>query len=611
MIYNWVPPTAPALAAASIFPTIVGHPMSFRGTIILCLASALPFISSMPSLANPALEGYANHAALTERVQKLDASEVARVTSLGKTLEERDIWLITLGTGEVDTKPAILIVGNVVAEHVVGAEVALRMAEQLVAQAADNEQIKSLLTKQTIYILPSPTPDATEKSFVKPYAAPQGNLRKTDDDRDGTSGEDPTEDLNEDGWITMLRIEDVRGEYIPHPDDERVMIKAEVAKQERGRYRLLTEGIDNDHDDAFNEDGAGGVDFNRNFTFDYPTFQPHAGPHQVSEQETRAIADFCFGHPNIAIVWAMTPEDNFLQPWKADAGKEKVRIKSTIFTSDATYHEVLAELYKKIVEPKDAPESKPTPGSFLQWSYFHYGRMAWGTRLWWVPKIEAPPADEAAKEETKEDAKPDDEKPAEAKKPSDEKRSADDIRALRYFAAKDIDGFVPWTPIEHPDFPGQKVEVGGFKPFYRLNPPAAELDGFVEKQLTFLTQAAAKWPQLSVTNVKTESLGGGVVRLSLTVVNEGFLPTMTEMGEVGQQMYPLWLEWTVPEKTVWIQGFPRTRLKRLAGAGGTSELTWLVRLPEAAGEAELKFRVGAPSVHAVEATVPVPAATSK
>ncbi len=591
--------------------------MSSLRLTMACVCVTLGCLVS-PLLANPALEGYANHAALTERVQKLGDSDFAKVRSLGKTLGERDIWLITLGGGDVDQnhakKPAILIVGNVVAEHVVGAEVALRIAEQLVARAAQDEKIQSLLAGHTLYIIPSPTPDATEKCFLPPFRAPQGNNRPTDDDRDGTSGEDPTEDLNQDGWITMLRVEDVAGEYIPLPADERVMVKAEVARQERGRYRLLTEGIDNDHDDAWNEDGSGGVDFNKSFTFDYPTFAPHAGPHQVSEIETRAVADFCFDHPNIAAVWVMTPEDNLLHPWKADAGKEKAKIKTTIFTNDVMYQDVIAELYRNITKPKDAPETKPTGGSFGQWAYFHYGRWPWNTRLWWVPKVEAKEKEKEKEKEPEDGAddatQPGDEKLAEKKpeeKQPDDNRGADERNALRYFAANNIDGFVPWTPIEHPDFPGQKVEVGGFKPFFRLNPPAAELDGIVEKQLDFLTQAAAKWPRLSVDKLKAEALGGGVVRLSLTVVNDGFLPTMSEMGEVNDQMYPLWLEWTVPEKTVWLQGVARTRLNRIAGQGGTSEQTWLIRLPEPP-PAELKFRVGAPSVPAVEGAVAIPAA---
>ena len=55
------------------------------------------------------------------------------------------------------------------------------------------------------------------------------------------------------------------------------MIDAEAKNNEVGHYRILSEGIDNDHDEAFNEDGPGGVSPNRNFTFRYPVFAPARG----------------------------------------------------------------------------------------------------------------------------------------------------------------------------------------------------------------------------------------------------------------------------------------------------------------------------------------------
>ena len=87
-----------------------------------------------------------------------------------------------------------------------------------------------------------------------------------------------------------MRVHDPTGKYMAHPQDPRILIEAEADKNEQGRFRILTEGIDNDKDGKFNEDGPGGVDFNRNFTFEYPYFQAGAGPSQVSETETRAVA---------------------------------------------------------------------------------------------------------------------------------------------------------------------------------------------------------------------------------------------------------------------------------------------------------------------------------
>jgi hypothetical protein len=244
----------------------------------------------------------------------------------------------------------------------------------------------------------------------------------------------------------------------------------------------------------------------------------------------------------------------------------------------------VANLYQKTRDAKGQPASTPGAGSFSEWVYFHYGRQSLATRVWWPPPFEA--------------------MPPEGEKKSDEKRGAEELNALRYFAAQKIAGFVDWAPIEHPDFPDQKVEVGGFKPFYRTHPPVAELDAVAKKMVDFLLQAESLAPRIVLDKLRAESLGGGVVRLSATVRNEGYLPTMLEMGNVNRQMYPLWIAWDAPEKTTWLQGAARSRLPQLAGQGNEVERTWLVRLPEPLPK-ELNVRVHAPAVGEAEATVEV------
>jgi murein tripeptide amidase MpaA len=200
------------------------------------------FISAAPAWANPALDGYANYVALTEQVRKLDESDLVELRSLGKSLDGRDIWLIVVGTGEADKKPAIVVVGSVQPAHIVGSELALRAAQKLVAKAGTDEPTKKLLEQRTFYFVARPDPDGTEKCFRGPFREPAGNARKTDDDRDFSFGEDGPDDLNGDGWITQMRIEDETGKLIPHPGEPRILIPADSKKDERGKYRVLTEG---------------------------------------------------------------------------------------------------------------------------------------------------------------------------------------------------------------------------------------------------------------------------------------------------------------------------------------------------------------------------------
>ena len=80
-------------------------------------------------------------------------------------------------------------------------------------------------------------------------------------------------------------------------------------KGQKGAFRLYSEGIDNDKDGKFNEDGPGGVNFNRNLTYNYEEFGPNAGLHPVSEPESKALLDFLYYHFNIYATIAFGPQD--------------------------------------------------------------------------------------------------------------------------------------------------------------------------------------------------------------------------------------------------------------------------------------------------------------
>lgn len=569
---------------------------------MLALAATLSltlFHLTLPAFAqdaNPALADYLNHEQFSAAVKKLETADFAQVKSLGKSAGGRDVWLMTIASGKPESKPALAIVGNVQGSLLSGGEVALRIAQQLV-EKRDDEAVKNLLERVTLYIIPRPDPDGSEKCFVPPFRVPAGNNRKTDDDRDFAFGEDPPNDLNGDGFITQMRIEDPAGTMIAHPDDDRILITADSKKNERGKYRVLTEGVDDDGDEQWNEDAGDGVAFDRNFTFNYRPFVANTGPNAVSEPECRALADFLFDHTNIAVVYTFTLDDNLFHPWKPNQQTERERIRKNILTSDATVTDFLGDAYKKMHGGSEAPSPPDNPhGAFSRWSYFHYGRWSLNARPWWAPKTEAKKDEPKEGDDTKEGEK------KEAKKPSGEKRGADQLNLLRWLAANDIDGFVAWKEIKHPDFPDRKVEVGGFKPLIDLNPPAKELGGLAEKQLKFLLTVPDYLPSLELREAKAVALGGGVVRVSVTAANVGYLPTLSEMGGVNGIPYPLQIELNLPEDAVLLQGSRRSELGRLAGLTGKTEKTWLVRFP---GEvpAELNLRVWAPAVGEATTTI--------
>jgi len=578
------------------------------GVGVILLASAASGGTGIMPVARgqPAVEGYNDYAAYQAALKSIAASRFATLRSLARTRAGREVFLLSIATGKPDDKPALLIVGNVHPPYLLASELAVRLARQAVDQAESDPDVRKLLDRVTLYVIPRPSPDASEAFFRKPYHERALNERPIDDDADGQVDEDGPDDLNGDGLITVMRVEDTGGPYLPHPDDDRILIKADPKKNESGRYAVYVEGRDNDLDGEQGEDPSGGTAFNRNFTFNYPYFASGAGPHQVSEAESRAVADFAFSHPNIVAVLTFTPEDNLMKVWKTDADAEKSRIKTTLLSADAPYVERVAKMYREIHSGKHAPEPPAGEGSFSDWAYFHYGRWSFACRGWWIPKVEPGEEEEEAGEdgeekEADEEEQPGDEGEAKEKteeddeEPSGDRRGADEINALAWFDENGIDGFVDWQPIEHPDFPDRKVEVGGFKPFLRDNPPASQIEPLAEKHWKFARQLVEMFPRLTIPKVKAEPLGSGVWRVTADVVNEGRLPTVSQMGRITREHHRLQMEISLPRGVSLVTGHNRVDIGVLAAEGGRAEKTWLVQAP-AEKPVSLRIRVWSPSV---------------
>ncbi len=543
-----------------------------------------------------AIEGYANFDTLRIQLEQVARSPWAKLSALGRTREGREVFLLTIGKGKVDQRPGILVLGGLDATQLFGSELAVRVARRLVERAETDKETARLLERVTFYVIPRASPDACEFFFIPPFEERTTNTRPTDLDNDGRVDEDPPSDLSGDGWITAMRVEEPGGRYMEHPDDPRVMIPAEPHKGERGRWSLHVEGIDEDGDGQLNEDPIGGVAFDRNFTFRYPYFAPDAGPFQVSEPETQAVADFAFERRNIALVFTFTAQDNLFDPPQGKPSEAQGKIKAELLADDAPHLARMAELYRELHGGTDAPPSPEGNGSVSDWAYFHYGRWSLGARAWWMPPVEETGEGEGSEGAPKESAA--------ANRSGDggeERRGREELRALAWFAREGIDGFVPWQPIEHPDFPGKRVEVGGFKPYRRTNPPLAELDGLEDVHADFLAQVAGMLPKLRLAEVESEPLGGGVWRVRATVVNKGALPTFPKMGEISRQTQPVQIALDLPEGASLVTGYPRRRLPTLAPGGHASE-TWLVQLAPGAGR-KLRLRVWAPAVGSAKKTV--------
>ena len=482
-------------------------------------------------------------------------STVAKLQSIGKTDGGKDIWVLTLGSGDIDNHPALVVAGGVDGRYVLSTELAVKFAEGLLAEA-QTDSVKNLLATTTFYVLPNVNPEASEQYFAALKYARTGNGRATDDDRDGQNGEDGFEDLNGDGLITMLRVEDPTGPWKKSEADDRIMTKA--ADGERGGFLYFSEGIDNDKDGSWNEDGAGGINFNSSLTWDFPYFQPGAGDFPVADKENRAVLDFLFERWNVFALVTFGPSDNLNSPVKYNAGEASKRVLKGMLKTDADANALVSKSYTEIAGKKDGAQPVLQGGGFMEWGYFHYARHSFGSPAWSWPEFKMPD-DSAAKASFK---------------PNTDKNKEVDF--LRWAEANNHELFVPWTPVSHPDFPGKKVEVGGWKPFAPYNPPFGLVADISEKHNRFLVKLASMKPQVKIENLTTEAVGKGMTRITADIYNAGTLATMTELAEKTRWVRLTRVEMKLSGNQQIVSGDKVKLLSAIQG-GDKVSMSWLVK----------------------------------
>jgi hypothetical protein len=424
----------------------------FRNRTVPILFLALVVCSAMVFA-----DSYRDVGQVGEHLRKVAAANKDLVTfgNIGTSVGGREIWYVRVaakGAVAPDKRPAVFIGANIEGVRLLATEAALRTLDYLVA---GGEEVDELLKTRTFYIAPVLNPDLMARMQDKLVTGSLLNLSKVNEDRDLATNEDGPDDLDGDGYITQMRVKDPEGKYIIHPADARFMKRADASKGEMGEYRLLPEGIDNDGDGEFNEDGPGGVVINRNFPHDFKHFVNANGIWSVSEPETKAIVDFVLGHPNIALAYTFGSESNLLN-LKRGKGKE-VSASSTVkvprsyarflgLDTDTEYkisdlvkilndsgvmggqtvtvemigqmmgggpamslsqkdfavYQKISKDYIKMVEDAgiDSEDRKPKPvmgdGSYVTWAYYQQGLISFSVDLWGI----TPPKKEEKKEKS-------------------------------------------------------------------------------------------------------------------------------------------------------------------------------------------------------------------
>jgi len=292
------------------------------------------------------------------------------------------------------------------------------------------------------FIMPQPNPEAAAGFFAPVKQGLTVNSFEINNDADDNVNEDGFDDLNGDGLITKMRVEDLQGNYIISEKDARILTHAK--KGERGVYKIYDEGLDNDGDGKYNEDGEGGINVGINFPHLFPKGKMEAGKFPGQTPEVYGIMRFIYDHPEIAMVYTLGNSGFCAVPpkggRKGGANMESIKIPSRYakrfgvdeskkytmdeviemmktmvppgmevtpslvasflglgaavnpLADDLKFYKSYSEDYKKYLEKQSFNTEVLEParakyGSFELWAYYHLGVPSFSMNLFTIPKV--------------------------------------------------------------------------------------------------------------------------------------------------------------------------------------------------------------------------------
>ena len=209
---------------------------------------------------------YQLHEEMTETLQKWHEiyPDLTKLYSIGRSVLGKELWVLEVtnfATGPGEDKPGFWVDGGTHPDEPCGTPMVMFDAQTLLLGFKKEPFITELMNTRVFYIMPKVNPDATDYYLSQPGMI--SHAKPWDDDRDGLIDEDPPEDLNGDGAITVMRIRDESGPQKTSTLDSRLLTTRK--QHEVGEFRTITEGIDNDNDGKYNEDDIGGINVNRNY----------------------------------------------------------------------------------------------------------------------------------------------------------------------------------------------------------------------------------------------------------------------------------------------------------------------------------------------------------
>ena len=465
---------------------------------------------------------------------------LTRLFSIGKTLKGTDLMVLEISnqkTGASETKPAYYYDASIHAGELTAAEVALHFAWYLLKNYDSSNRIKNLLDTRVIYIRPKFNPDGADLALLTSTVL-RSTPRPYDEDFDGLLDEDPGNDLDGNGIITKMRVPHLNGKFKINASDSRIMEEREPNEIGGDYYNIYSEGLDDDGDGSYNEDGVGGIDMNRNFPRNWGLEfeQKGAGPFPLSEPETRATIEFINANRHITGVFHGHTSGGFLFRLPSTTNWDNFNMEDQNLILE------LSEMYRTTTGQRVIPSySNPRlhrHGTLISWSYWDYGVVAFVPEFWGGFVTDY-----------------------------DEDGTISEKDKLTWNDNNlNGKGFVNWEKFEHPTL--GLVEIGGWNhKFTFQNPPTKFLKSEIEKYVEWMLWLAETSPLLRINSIALKTIEENkVVRLSAEVQNIGYLPTnITERALEANLNQPVRAVLELVNAEL-ISGSLRTDLGHIAGS---------------------------------------------
>src|SRR5579872_4565201 len=140
-----------------------------RQTLCLCALLAIP------GAAQPSASVWAHYpdpSAMSIQLTKLarEYPDLMRLESLGKSVQGRDIWLVTIAPRNVRNRvPEVLFDGAMHGSEVIGAASLLAYARYLLENYQSNSAVRRIVESSRTYLIPMVNPDGVEAGKTSRY----------------------------------------------------------------------------------------------------------------------------------------------------------------------------------------------------------------------------------------------------------------------------------------------------------------------------------------------------------------------------------------------------------------------------------------------------------